>query len=230
MSDKSISIGQMWRYIRSDLSRYKVTDQRSYLTIFLMCPGASACVWYRVGFWLWHITGPGRYLASIAKVFYMLGKRWIEITTGISLEQRAQIGYGLYIGHFGGIFVGEEVIMGDNCNLSQGVTLGASGRGAKHGSPRIGDRVYIAAGAKVFGKISIGNDAVIGANAAVAKSLPDCAVAVGNPATVISKNGSFEYIFYVGMENDPARLANLETRPQLDQQTNQVGNAEIMAR
>ena len=90
-----------------------------------------------------------------------------------------------YIGHFGCIIVGEGVVMGSNCNLSQGVTLGVAGRGDRKGSPTIGDRVFIAPGAKVIGKISIGNDVTIGANAVVSKSLPDRAVAVGIPAKVV---------------------------------------------
>jgi serine O-acetyltransferase len=78
---------------------------------------------------------------------------------------KPEIEKGLYIGHFGGIFVNDDVVMGENCNLSQGVTIGLGGRREKRGCPKIGDRVFIGPGAKLFGAIEIGNDVAIGANA-----------------------------------------------------------------
>jgi serine O-acetyltransferase len=62
------------------------------------------------------------------------------------------------------------------------------------GCPKIGDRVFIGPGAKIFGAITIGNDVAIGANAVVTKNLPDEAVAVGIPAKVVNLNGSKDYI------------------------------------
>jgi len=73
----------------------------------------------------------------------------------------------------------------------------------------IGDRVFIGPGAAVLGPIRIGNDVLIGANAVVIRSVPDRAVVVGNPARVISFNGSFDLVSYEGMERDPERLAAL---------------------
>jgi serine O-acetyltransferase len=100
-------------------------------------------------------------------------------------------------------------VIGKNCNLSQGVTLGVSGRGERRGAPTVGNRVYIAANAVVAGKISIGDDAVIGACAVVTTSVPPRAVVAGNPAQIKSHRGSFGHIYYDGMEKDPERLASL---------------------
>ncbi|TSK06246.1 MAG: hypothetical protein FPO08_13930 [Geobacter sp.] len=86
--------------------------------------------------------------------------------------------------------------MGECCNLSQGVTIGQAGRGAQQFVPVIGDRVYIGPGAKIFGKVSIGSDVAIGANAVVTKDLPDNAVAVGIPAKVINLGSSRDFINY----------------------------------
>ncbi len=69
----------------------------------------------------------------------------------------------------------------------------------------LGDRVFIGAGAKILGLITIGNDVAIGANAVVTNSLPDRAVAVGVPAKIISYEGSFNFVLYENMENDPKR-------------------------
>ena len=77
--------------------------------------------------------------------------------------------------------------MGEGCSLSQGVSIGQGGRGATPGVPRVGDRVYIGAGAKVLGNITIGSGVRIGANAVVIRSVPEGATAVGIPARVIRK-------------------------------------------
>ena len=113
------------------------------------------------------------------------GHTFIETITGISIKTKTQIGKGLYIGHFSGIFVHPGVVMGENCALSQGVTLGLGGKGESYGAPQVGDNVYFGAGAKVLGKISIGNNVRVGANAVVLSSIPDGATAVGVPARVV---------------------------------------------
>lgn len=113
---------------------------------------------------------------------------------GISIPLETRIGSGLYIGHFGGIVTHEKAQIGDNCNISHGVTIGKSNRGKRAGYPIIGDRVYIGPGAKVIGNVQIGNDVAIGANCVVIKDVPDNAVVVGIPARVISRNGSAGYV------------------------------------
>ena len=125
------------------------------------------------------------------------------------MSPRAIFGSGLYINHFGSIFIG-AVTVGENCNLAHEVTLGVGGRGDKKGLPTLGNRVYVGPGAKIIGKITIGDDVAIGANAVVTKSVPDCAVVVGSPARIISYRGSFDFVLYEGMETDPHRLVNLE--------------------
>ncbi|MBC7812390.1 MAG: hypothetical protein H7175_14635, partial [Burkholderiales bacterium] len=102
------------------------------------------------------------------------------------------------------------VIIGENCNVSHEVTMGVAGRGSSKGLPTIGNRVYIAPGTKIIGKVEVGDDVAIGANSVVTKSIPDCAVVGGAPAKVISYRGSFDFILYDTMDSDPQRLANIE--------------------
>ncbi len=204
----SISLRTTLRYILSDLSRYRVTEGRSYPAILITSPGLIAGIYYRLGHWLWNYRGRYALLLRLLRPFYLVFKRAVEIYSGASISPRAIIGQGLYINHFGSIFVG-AVVMGENCNLSHEVTIGVAGRGGSRGMPTIGDRVYIAAGAKIFGQITIGDDVAIGANAVVTKSIPDCAVVVGIPAKIISFRGSFDFILYESMHEDPARLANM---------------------
>ena len=77
--------------------------------------------------------------------------------------------------------------MGEHCSLSQGVSLGLGGKGERWGVPKVGDYVYFAPGAKVFGKITIGSHSVIGANAVVIHSVPERSTAVGVPARNIQR-------------------------------------------
>jgi serine O-acetyltransferase len=113
---------------------------------------------------------------------------------GISIPYRTRIGRGFYIGHFGGVVVSDDAQIGNNCNLSQGVTIGRTNRGKRKGAPIIGDSVYIGPGAVVIGAVKIGDHVAIGANAVVTDDLQDHAVAVGIPARVISDKGSSDYI------------------------------------
>ena len=198
--------------IRSDVARYTRCRNGPVLRTLLLVYGARATAIYRVERALRVAVQAGdrKWLPLYGAV--KLVSRSTELRTGIGLPPSAGIGEGLYVGHFGGIVVGGDVSMGRHCAISQGVTLGVGGRGDRRGSPSIGDRVYIAPGAKVFGPIVIGNDVAIGANAVVTSSLPDRAVAVGVPARVISYEGSFDFVTYVGMDEDEERSQSIAQR------------------
>ena len=113
---------------------------------------------------------------------------------GMSIPFVTKIGRGFYIGHFGCIVVSPHSEIGNNVNISQGVTIGGTYRGDKAGYPVIGDEVYIGPGAKIIGAIHIGNNVAIGANAVVTHDVPDNSVVGGVPARVISMKGAQEYI------------------------------------
>lgn len=113
---------------------------------------------------------------------------------GIWIPPSTNIGSGFYIGHFGGIIINPECVIGKNCNLSHGVTLGQANRGRNKGTPVLGDNVYVGPGAKIVGAVRIGNNVAIGANSVVTKDVPNDAVVVGNPARVISLKGSGGYV------------------------------------
>jgi serine O-acetyltransferase len=116
------------------------------------------------------------------------------IRFGIDISPDAQIGSGFYIGHFGGIVVNREVVIGNNCNLSHRVTLGQQNRGDKVGCPLIGNNVYIAPGAVVIGRIRVGDFAAIGANAVVVSDVAERTTVGGIPARPISSFGSEGYV------------------------------------
>lgn len=182
-------------YLKADLKRYfrKQNGLLGKAKTVLLTQGIWAILIYHAGSWCHNRKGK-YFWVRVVLPFLIIFQKIIEITTGIVLPFTAKIGKGFYIGHFGGIILSPHTVLGEYCNISQGVSIGQAGRGGKQHTPIIGDRVYIAPGAKIFGRIKIGNDVAIGANAVVTKDLPDNAVAVGIPARVISYKGSSDFV------------------------------------
>jgi len=154
----------------------------------LRSPGVQAVIVFRFGQWL---DSPPSLLKLLLRPVYFVLNGLVKIMWGIELPRSATIGPGFYIGHFGGITIAPGVTIGSNCDISQHTTIGLSGQGEKAGVPTIGDNVYLAPGARVFGKIFIGNNVKIGANAVVYKDIPDNAVVVLDPGfKIVSHKGN----------------------------------------
>jgi serine O-acetyltransferase len=138
----------------------------------------------------------------------------------MQLSVAAKIGAGLYVPHSGTTVVGAGAVIGENCTLCHGVTIGhrLGGRdSSRTGSPVIEDRVYIGPGSAIVGPLRVGADAVIGVSAVVTRSVAPRAVVAGNPARVLSDGGSFELVEYPGMWDDPARKRALAGRDAADE-------------
>lgn len=105
--------------------------------------------------------------------------------TGIQLPVGTKVGKGLFFPHFSCIVISKRAIIGDNCTIFQGVTLGKT----NHGCPLLGDNVVVCANSTVIGNVKIGNNAVVGAGSVVIRDVPENAVVVGNPARVVSYEG-----------------------------------------
>lgn len=178
-------------FLKSDYKKYKKYGG-NFLTIIFFTQGFWAVFQYRIAHAVYKIKIP--ILKQLLQFICLLWQKLIEITAGISIPASVSIGHSFYIGHFGGIIINAKASIGNNCNISQGVTIGVSGIGEKRGVPIIGDEVYIGANTVVAGKIQIGNQVLIGACSMVNCSIPDSAVAIGVPAIIISQNGSKGYI------------------------------------
>ena len=126
-------------------------------------------------------------------LFY-LGWRKMKYKYGYDISYRTSIGKGLYIGHFGGIVIHGDAVIGDYCNLSQGMTIGVLNRGKNAGVPTIGDRVFMGPNCVILCGIHIGNEALIGANAVVTFDVANQAVVAAPLATVISHHGTTDYV------------------------------------
>ncbi len=177
--------------ILSDLYRYNAdVGFKNFISHVLFHAGYKYSFWMRTCKFL-HAGKALKYTLLPVAMFIL---RHYEYKYGISVPFQTAIGSGFYIGHFGGIVVNKNCRIGKNCNISQGVTLGQANRGAKKGCPEIRDNVYIGPGAKVIGAISVGNDAVIGANCVVSTEIPDKGVVAGVPGKVISHDGSEGYV------------------------------------
>lgn len=129
--------------------------------------------WARRG--AWH--GLMRKLARARHTFW-------SILTQSDIHPQATLGRNLMLPHPNGVVIHEDAVVGDDCMIMQQVTLGMIGEGQV---PRIGNKVYIGAGAKVIGKVVVGDNARIGANAVVTKDVPPGATAVGIPARIIDR-------------------------------------------
>lgn len=121
------------------------------------------------------------------KIYWLL-YRITETLLGIGLSKSVRVGPGLRIWHFGNIFVHPGVVIGSNCTLRQGVTIG--NRNNDDRVPVIGDNVEFGAYAQVLGDVHIGNNCKIGAMSLVLCDVPDGATAVGIPARVVDKGAS----------------------------------------
>jgi serine O-acetyltransferase len=189
---------QAWKELAklgADYHRYNGTPL-ARLSVALQEPGFWAVASYRVGRAIYALPRP---LALAPKLAYKPVAKVIQLATGIDLPLSARIGAGLYIGHFSGIFVHGAAVIGERCNLSQGVSIGEAGRGHGRGVPRVGDRVWIGPGAKVFGRIHLGDGCAVGANAVVNRDVPAGVTVAGVPARIVSEQGS-EGLIEVGAE------------------------------
>lgn len=183
----------MIKKFKSDLIKYKSYSKKNTIVLMLTQQGLWAIFVYRFSNALYQARAP-YLLKRIFLVVCVLWQKTIEILTGISLPYSAQIGTSFYIGHFGNIIINANAIIGDNCNISQGVTIGLSGRGNDRGVPIIGNNVYIGANAVIAGKIIIGDGSVIGANSFVNRDVAPNTTVLGVPAKKISDNDSKDYL------------------------------------
>lgn len=183
----------MFDAFKADVARYKRYGYRGgVLRLLLEHQGLQAMLCYRVGNWLHRRRLPPG-LRQLFSIPYFLWWKCIQATTGIYIEPHMKIAPGLFIGHYGQIIVGVKEI-GRDCNLAQGVTLGYGYKNGEWGLPTLGDRVWIAAGAKILGPIKLANGTVVGANAVVTHDTEENAVVAGVPAKVLSYKGSADYI------------------------------------
>jgi serine O-acetyltransferase len=170
----------MFEYVCADVCR--VTAQEvglgSKLALFVFHPGLQAALAYRLARWL--LLHRMRPLAVV--ISYVS-----SVVTGAQISPRAVIGKGIRIYHPQGVVIGAGAVIGEYCTLSHGNMIGTFGEGER---PVVGHRFSAATGAKVLGKITVGDNVRVGPNSVVITSVPDDVVMIGVPARVLLRRES----------------------------------------
>jgi len=162
--------------------------------VLLCYPGLHALWAHRLNHWLW--TNEAFFLA---RLFSQVSRFW----TGIEIHPGARIGRRFFIDHGMGIIVGETSIIGDDVTLFQGVTLGGTGKEKGKRHPTLENGVYVGAGAKILGNITIGENSRVGAGSVVLRDVPENSTIVGVPGHIILRNGQRVVITDPKEVNDP---------------------------
>ncbi len=172
----------MFKNIRYDIKSILERDPaaRNGFEVFLLYSGFHALLWYRAAHFFYKLK-----MKFIARLLSQLG-RWF---TGIEIHPGATIGRGLMIDHGMGVVIGETTVIGDDCTIYQGVTLGGTGKEKGKRHPTIGNNVMIGSGAKILGPFKVGDNSKIAAGAVVLSEVPEDCTAVGIPARVVRKKG-----------------------------------------
>ncbi len=171
----------MFKLIKEDI--YCVFDRdpaaQSVFEIVTTYPGFHALMMHRLSHWFWchGFRWLGRFTSHL--------NRWL---TGIEIHPGAEIGRRFFIDHGMGVVIGETAVIGDDCTLYHGVTLGGTSwnKGKRH--PTLLNGVVVGAGAKVLGPIDVGEGARIGSNSVVVKAVPAGATVVGIPGHIIDRS------------------------------------------
>ncbi len=168
----------MFDRLREDIASVFARDPaaRNTWEVLTCYPGLHAVIFHRLSHWLWRHRL--KWLARLNSQF----ARWL---TGIEIHPGATIGRRFFIDHGMGVVIGETAVIGDDCTLYHGVTLGGTSwnKGKRH--PTLERGVVIGAGAQVLGPITMGEGAKVGSNAVVVRDVPAHATAVGIPARII---------------------------------------------
>ena len=172
----------MFHHLREDINSIIERDPaaRNAWEVLTCYPGLQAIVMHRWAHWCWGhgLKWFGRFISYLAR-----------IVTGIEIHPGATIGRRVFIDHGFGVVIGETAVVGDDCTIYQGVTLGGTSlhTGRKR-HPTLERGVIVGAGAKVLGGFTVGEYAKVGSNAVLLKAVPASATAVGNPAHIVQKD------------------------------------------
>ena len=172
----------MFDRLKEDIQFVKDRDPaaRSTVEIMLLYPGFKAVRMHRKAHWLFN-----------HKMFFLarlVSQRCVK-KTNIEIHPGATIGRRFFIDHGTGVVIGETAVIGDDCTVYQGVTLGGTGKDHGKRHPTLGNNVLVGAGAKVLGPFTIGDNSNVAAGSVVLSAIPPNCTAVGSPARVVKQNG-----------------------------------------
>jgi serine O-acetyltransferase len=190
----------MLRTIREQIDTIFREDPaaKSVVEIVLCYPGFHAILLHRLSHKLyqWGVPLAPRVISQLSRLL-----------TGIEIHPGARIGRRFFIDHGMGVVIGETTMIGDDCLLYQGVTLGGTGKEKGKRHPTLGNRVVVGTGAKVLGNITIGDCVRVGAGSVVLKPVPPHSTVVGIPGRVVRTREDAEEPLEHGRLPDPTGQA-----------------------
>lgn len=172
----------LFKNLRYDVKSVLERDPaaRNPLEVLLLYPGIKAVIFHRAAHFFYKHNRK-----FIARMISQFARFW----TGIEIHPGAVIGRGLFIDHGMGVIIGETTVIGDNCTIYQGVTLGGTGKEKGKRHPTLGNNVMVGSGAKVLGPFSVGDNSKIAAGAVVLSEVPPGSTCVGVPARIVKREG-----------------------------------------
>ena len=208
--------------VRSVFSRDPAA--RNVFEILTCYSGVQAVIFYRLTHFLWRykLRWLARFISTLA--------RWI---TGIEIHPGAVIGRRFFIDHGMGVVIGETAIIGDDCMLYHGVTLGGTTWDKVKRHPTLKNGVVIGAGAKILGPIILGNNVRVGSNSVVVRSIDDNETVVGIPGRIVKKKAEDGESFdsYAanssGVSNDPTLQAVNSLTERLDEMEQKLDKVSL---
>lgn len=171
-----------FKNLKYDLSAVLERDPaaRSRLEVFFLYPGIKAVIFHRIAHFFYIHNHK-----FIARMVSQFSRFW----TGIEIHPGATVGRGLFIDHGMGVVIGETAVIGDDCTIYQGVTLGGTGKEKGKRHPTLGNNVMVGSGAKVLGPFTVGDNSKIAAGAVVLSEVPPNSTCVGVPARIVKREG-----------------------------------------
>lgn len=171
----------MTRKVKADLYRYDLHGKKGFLRALLI-PGFRYMYYFR----------KAENSSGLIRLFFKLILRRMGYRYGYQIPLGTQIGEGFYMGHHGHIVINPNAVIGNNCSISPGVTIGQDNRGEKAGAPVIGNKVWMGTNSVIVGKITVGEDVLIVPNSFVNFDVPSHSIVIGHPARIIPRENATE--------------------------------------
>lgn len=172
----------LFKQLRDDVNAVLERDPaaRNFFEVLFLYPGINAVFWHRASHFLYNhkLKFTARLISQLVRFF-----------TGIEIHPGAQIGRRFFIDHGMGVVIGETTVIGDDCTIYQGVTLGGTGKDTGKRHPTLGNNVMVGSGAKILGPFTVGNNSKIAAGAVVLSEVPPNSTCVGVPARIVKREG-----------------------------------------
>lgn len=181
----------MLQSVKEDIYRY-YGDSCTNLFVrikYAMLPGTRT---------MWLIRHYQAASCKLTRLIWTILCYWDKFTTGMQVPPQTKIGRGCRFVHFGNVVIHPDTVIGDNCNIAQGVLLGSNNSKGKEGSPTIGNNCCIFANAIVLGGVRIGNNVLFAPGSFCNFDVPDNCIVLGNPGKIIPRDTSptAKYIVY----------------------------------